>query len=85
MKREKKLKSSSPSVQDVSVSSSFLILGKQASAMKRPKCPKSSVLVWILNSPENRKKILATVSLHLLPFFCTSTQTTYDDITNLSK
>lgn len=36
--------------------------------------------MWILNPPENCKKILSSISLHFLSFLCAGTQTTYDDI-----
>lgn len=41
--------------------------------------------MWILNPPENCKKILSSISLHFLSFLCAGTQTTYDDIIGLPK
>lgn len=75
------------SVQDINACLSALILGENSARKQHGgnARPKSSVLVWILDSSENCEEILAAISLHLLAFLCASAQTTYNDVIHLSK
>lgn len=85
--KEAKKKSIHLSVQYINSSLSVLILEENSAKTQHSgiASPKSSVLVWILDSSENCEEIFAAIPLHLLSFLCTSAQTTYDDIAHLSK